>query len=150
MMTVLLDKQKLRPLVYPALTRLGPQGDGGYVVPTDQIAHCRSLISLGLSDNWEFDKDFLKLNPAVSIVAVDHTVGPAFFISGIPGCLCKILGYALLFNRAKLRKYTNKLRNYLEYFSFFKDPHKHLRKRVSGAASGALDITLSSILDTSA
>jgi hypothetical protein len=150
MATTLLDKQQLRPLLYPALTHLGPGGDGGYVVPANQISHCRFLISLGLCDNWKFDKDFLKLNPAVSIVGVDHTVGPAFFISGIPACLCKILGYALLFNRAKLAKYTSRLGAYLEYFSFFRDPHKHLRRRVSAASSSAIDITLNAILNTCA
>jgi len=146
----LLDKKQLRPLLYPTLTRLGPPGDGGYVVPADQISHCRRLISLGLSDNWKLDKEFLKLNPAVSIVAVDHTVGPAFFISGIPFCLCKILGYALLFNRAKLRRYTNRLHDYLEYFSFFRAPHTHLRKRVSSTSSVAIDITLDALLNVSA
>jgi hypothetical protein len=145
-----LDRRHLRPVLYPALVRLGPRGDGGYVVPADQIPYCRLLISLGLCDNWIFDKDFLKLNPAVSIVGVDHTVGPAFFISGIPFCLYKILGYALLFNRAKLAKYTSRLRAYLDYFSFFKGPHKHLKKRVSAMSSGAGDITLDTILNTSA
>ena len=97
MAIALLDKQQLRPFLYPALSRLGPRGDGGYVVPADQIPHCRFLISLGLCDNWKFDKDFLKLNPAVKIVGVDHTVGPVFFISRMPFVLGKILGYALLF-----------------------------------------------------
>jgi Methyltransferase FkbM domain len=145
-----LDKQQLRPFLYPALAHLGPRGDGGYVVPADQISHCRLLISLGLCDNWKFDKEFLRLNPAVSIVGVDHTVGPAFFISGIPFCLCKVFGYALLFNRDKLAKYANRLRAYLEYFSFFREPHKHLRKRVSAASNSATDITLNAILNTSA
>jgi hypothetical protein len=145
-----LDKQQLRPLLYPALTHLGPQGDGGYVVPADQIPHCRFLISLGLCDNWKFDKDFLKLNPAVSIVGVDHSVGPTFFIAGMPFCLGKIIGYALIFNGAKLRKYTGRLRDYVDYFSFFKGPHKHLRKRVCASISGPLDITLTAILNTDA
>jgi hypothetical protein len=145
-----LDKQQLRPLLYPALTHLGPRGDGGYVVPADQISHCRFLISLGLCDNWKFDKEFLRLNPAVSIVGVDHSVGPTFFIAGMPFCLGKIIGYALVFNRMKLRKYTGRLRDYIDYFSFFKDPHKHLRRRVCASMSGPLDITLDAILGTAA
>jgi len=149
MATPQLDRRQLRPVLYPALARLGPRGDGGYVVPADQVPYCRVLISLGLCDNWTFDKDFLQLNPAVSIVGVDHTVGPAFFISGIPFCLCKILGYALLCNRAKLAKYTRRLRAYLDYFSFFRGPHKHLKKRVSAVSSDAGDITLNGILDSS-
>ena len=148
-MTVL-DKQQLRPILYPALTRLGPQGDGGYVVPADQIPPCRLLISLGICDNWKFEKDFLKLNPAVSIVGVDHTVGPAFFISGLPFCLAKIFGYALIFNGAKLRKYTGRLCDYLEYFSFFRDPHQHLKRRVAASISSPRDITLDAILGANA
>jgi hypothetical protein len=148
-MTVL-DKQQLRPLLYPALMHLGPRGDGGYVVPADHISPCRFLISLGLCDNWKFDKDFLRLNPAVSIIGVDHTVGPAFFIAGMPFCLGKIIGYALIFNRAKLRKYTGRLYDYIEYFSFFKDPHKHLKKRVTASITGPVDITLNTLLNTHA
>ncbi len=105
---------------------------------------------MGLCDNWKFDKDFLILNPAISIIGVDHTVGPSFFISGMPFVLCKILGYALVFNRTKLAKYTNRLRDYLDYFSFFREPHKHLKRRVSATSSGAIDITLNAILNTSA
>lgn len=150
MATTLLDKQQLRPVFYPALTRLGPPGDGGYVIPADQISPCRLLLSLGLCDNWKFDKDFLRLNPGVSIVGVDHTVGPAYFISGIPFCLGKILGYALICNGAKLHKYTSRLHDYVEYFSFFRDPHKHLKRRVSASINGPLDITLDAILNASA
>jgi hypothetical protein len=150
MAATLLEKQQLRPRLYPFLVRLGPPGDGGYVVSSDQISHCRLLISLGICDNWEFDKDFLKLNPSVSVVGVDHTVGPFFFLSGIPFVLCKIIGYLLIFNRVKLRKYTSRLHAYLEYFTFFRDPHKHLKKRVSAFDDGALNITLDAILNTSA
>ncbi len=147
MTKALLEKQQLRPFLYPVLARLGPLGDGGYVVPADQISHCRRLISVGLCDNWKFDKDFLKLNPSVSIVGVDHTVGPVFFISGIPFILYKIIGYSLLFNRAKRHKYTSRLHAYVDYFSFFKNPHKHLKKRLSASNSGIHDITLDAILN---
>jgi hypothetical protein len=150
MAVIPLDKQQLRPFLYPALVRLGPPTDGGYVIPVDQVSHCRQLISLGLCDNWKFDKEVLKLNPSISIVGVDHTVGPSFFICRIPLILFKICGYSLLFNRAKVYKHLDRLHTSLEYFTFFGDAHKHLKKRVAASADGPRDITLSAILDTTA
>jgi hypothetical protein len=150
MVVMPLDKQQLRPHLYPALLRLGPPTDGGYVIPVDQVSHCRKLISLGLCDNWKFDKELLKLNPSLSIVGVDHTVGPFFFISRIPLILFKICGYALLFNRAKVRKHIDRLHTSLEYFTFFGGRHRHLKNRVSTSGTGPRDITLTAILDTAA
>lgn len=141
-----LDKTPLRPFLYPRLVRLGPPTDGGYVVPEDQIPQCRLLVSLGLSDNWTFDKDFLKLNPSVKIIGVDHTVGPFFFISGLPLILFRICSYALIFNRTKIRKHTRRLDNYLGYFTFFRAPHKHIKKRMSARMNDPLAITLDDVL----
>jgi hypothetical protein len=145
-----LDKQQLRPFLYPALVRLGPPTDGGYVIPADQVSRCRWLISLGLFDNWKFDQEVLKLNSSISIVGVDHTVGPFFFIRRIPLILFKICGYGLLFNRAKVHKHLDRLRTSIEYFTFFRNVHKHLKKRVVGSADSPHDITLGTILDTAA
>jgi len=108
------------------------------------------LISLGICDNWVFEKDFLKLNPTASVVGVDHTIGPAYFIAGVPFCLGKILGYAAVLNGAKLRKYSSRLCAYIDYFTFFRRPHKHLKKRVCASTGGPLDITLPTILSTEA
>jgi hypothetical protein len=72
----LLNKSLLVPIDYPNLVRLGMKGDGGYVIPEDEIRNCALLISLGLSDNWEFDKEFLARNPDARVIGVDHTVGP--------------------------------------------------------------------------
>ncbi|HXE43213.1 MAG TPA: hypothetical protein VN516_09335 [Candidatus Baltobacteraceae bacterium] len=147
MATTPLNKEQLRPLLYPRLVRLGPPTDGGYVVPEDQIAKCNLLVSLGLSDNWTFDKDFLKLNPSVKIIGVDHTVGSYFFISRLPLILFRIVSYALIFNRKKIRKHTARLNNYLGYFTFFKKPHKHIKKRMSDSMRDPLDITLDAVLN---
>jgi hypothetical protein len=150
MAAIPLNKQQLRPFLYPSLVRLGPPTDGGYVIPANQVSHCRHLISLGLCDNWKFDQEVLKLNPSISIVGVDHTVGPSFFLSRIPLILFKICGYALLFNGAKVRKHLDRLHTSLEYFTFFGGVHQHLKKRVSASGNGPHDITLSAILGTAA
>ena len=40
------------------LIRLGSIDDGGYVLPLKDIISSDVLISFGISDNWDFEKDF--------------------------------------------------------------------------------------------
>ena len=42
------------------LTRIGSIDDGGYVVPLKTILTSSFLISFGINDNWDFEKDFVK------------------------------------------------------------------------------------------
>ncbi|MDA9177836.1 hypothetical protein N9O17_01735, partial [Candidatus Pelagibacter sp.] len=42
------------------LVRLGSIDDGGYVLPIKDTRTSDVLISLGISDNWDFEKDFAK------------------------------------------------------------------------------------------
>ena len=37
------------------LTRVGPKGDGGYVIPQHVVSTTQSLYSIGISTNWEFE-----------------------------------------------------------------------------------------------
>ncbi len=142
---LLLDKSRLRPIDYPNLIRLGPKGDGGYVVPRDQINDCELLISLGLSDNWVFDKEFLAINSTAKVIGVDHTNGPWWFLRRILIYFWKLILYSSIRNRRKRDKYSAKFRNSIGYFSFFRDPRIHLKKRIS-ASNGKSDISLGQIL----
>ena len=146
---VMLKKSLLKPIEYPHLVRLGTKGDGGYVIPEDQIASCKLLVSLGLSDNFDFDKEFAAKNPAVRVIGVDHTIGSWWFSRRILIYIWKIFMYAVIFNARKKRKYIERLRTYLDYFSFFKAPNVHLKRRVA-SVSNKLDISLGKILEQSA
>jgi hypothetical protein len=57
------------------LTRVGPQGDGGYVIPKQASTQIRSLYSVGISNNWDFEIQMAKLNPGMKIYAFDRTSG---------------------------------------------------------------------------
>ncbi len=142
--SVLLDKSLLRPIEYQNLKRVGSKGDGGYVVPIDQIPNCETLLSLGLSDNWEFDKEFLAINPKVNVIGVDHTIGTWWFVRRIVLYSWEIILHSTFLNRAKRGKYVTKLRNSMEYFTFFGEPNTHLKRKVS-ANNGGINITLDRI-----
>ena len=42
------------------LVRIGSTYDGGYVLPKILLKNTNLLISLGIGDNWEFEKHFSK------------------------------------------------------------------------------------------
>ena len=44
------------------LIRIGPKKDGGYVIDKRVIKKTNKIISCGLNDDWEFEKEFLKIN----------------------------------------------------------------------------------------
>ena len=43
------------------MTRLGINADGGYVVPIESVRKSDGLVSLGISSEWSFDAEFLKI-----------------------------------------------------------------------------------------
>jgi len=57
------------------LTRVGPKGDGGYVIPQHVVSTTQSLYSIGISTNWDFEIEMSKLNPGLIIEAFDRTSG---------------------------------------------------------------------------
>ena len=62
------------------LIRLGSIDDGGYVLPINDIKNSDVLISLGISDNWDFEKHFSRMSKA-KILAYDHSIDSNFWIS---------------------------------------------------------------------
>ena len=60
------------------LMRIGSIYDGGYVVPYKAIIETSKLISFGINDNWDFEKDFSKISLA-NIIAYDHSIDSNFW-----------------------------------------------------------------------
>ena len=54
--------KKIKPIFIDnsELFRLGSIDDGGYVVPQATVKSSYFLNSMGISDNWDFEKDFRK------------------------------------------------------------------------------------------
>ncbi len=68
-----------KPVESTNLVRMGSDLDGGYVVATPAIKASGLLISMGLSDNWDFEADFRKVGNA-RIVCLDHTINTRFWL----------------------------------------------------------------------
>ena len=96
------------------LIRLGSIDDGGYVLPIETIKTSKSLISFGISDNWDFEKDFLKKSSA-QLFAYDNTINRDFWLSQFKKNLVKFLQLKI-FKPKKLYK----MFQYIDFFLFFK------------------------------
>ena len=56
------------------LVRIGPKLDGGYVIDKKSVLDANIIITCGLNDDWEFERDFFKQNKKCKILAFDHTI----------------------------------------------------------------------------
>lgn len=97
------------------LIRIGPKFDGGYVIHKDALRFTKKIITLGLNDDWSFEKHFLTLNKSCTIDAYDHTVTWKFWIKRF---LKDFLHFFLL-KKLRFNKIVD-IFKYVDYFFFFK------------------------------
>ena len=101
------------------LIRLGSIDDGGYVLPLNDIVSSDVLISFGISDNWDFEKDFSKISDA-KILAYDHSIDANFW---------KLKFKKDLINFLKLKifkpKKIYKMIQYIDFLLFFRFKKKN-------------------------
>ena len=61
------------------LTRVGGLGDGGYVIPAEDRYGVEALLSIGISDDWSFERQIVKDSPRCAIYGYDRTSGSVVF-----------------------------------------------------------------------
>ncbi|MDC3074019.1 hypothetical protein OA313_02705, partial [Candidatus Pelagibacter sp.] len=116
------------------LYRIGPKGDGGYIIHKKTIFYSKEILTFGLFNDWNFEKFFLKLNKTCKVVAYDHTVNLDFFKKESKKYLKKLI----LLKSLRLKNII-KILQYYDYQSFFSYPNAHIEKRI-GLGENSLDI----------
>lgn len=124
----------LRPYAPADIVRLGAKHDGGYVISQRMIEAAGGLISFGLSDEWEFEKDFTRA-AGVSAVCFDPTVDRTFWAKRLAVGMIKGL----------LRCDVSRLRRGLrviDYCRFFDAKrNRHVRKAIGYSGPNALNLS---------
>ena len=69
----------LNPYKVKNLIRLGSNNDGGYIVNATDVINTKNLISLGISFNYSFEEDFIKLNNKTNVRTYDGSVGFKYY-----------------------------------------------------------------------
>ena len=101
------------------LVRVGSLDDGGYVVPLINIKDSELLITMGISDNWDFEKDFSKISNA-KILAYDDSINSEYWINRLKKDLLKFLKLKI-FKPRKLYK----MFQFIDFVLFFKKNKKN-------------------------
>ena len=102
MITITLPKI-FQPFQCEDLIRLGKINDGGYLVNKQDVVNSKNLLSLGIGEDWSFEKDFISIND------------------------CKLNAYDNSLNKPRMQ--NNKV---LEdsYNAFFTDNKYHVEKNI--------------------
>ena len=100
-----------KPKFQADLLRLGGKTDGAYLIGTNSINQAENLISYGIHDNWEFEKDFKNKNKNIKLQFYDDVLDFPFLIIK---CL-KQLAKFIFFQKNYLLK---SIFNLFSYFSF--------------------------------
>ena len=123
------------------LIRVGPNKDGGYIIDKRVIKQIKTIISCGLNDDWEFEKEFLKINPNCKILAYDHTVNKKFWKNRFKKDLISFF----LLKKLSLKKILD-IFKYIDYINFFKKNNKHFMKKVVLKNNNKKEISIKTIL----
>lgn len=118
-----LDK-RLFPLPSDDLIRLGRAGDGGYLINLSSLQRADCLVSLGISDDWSFEVDFLRRNP-VPLFAFDGSVGWSSFLKKAFRSLGQV---------TRPRRILRRWRTLVDFFLFFKGDRRFFPYMVGAAA----------------
>ena len=123
------------------LIRIGPKRDGGYIIDKRILGKNNILVTCGLNDDWEFEKDFIKKNGDVSIIAFDHTVNNEFWIKRFKKDFISLL----LLKKLRLNKILDVFK-YLDYLLFFRKNKIHYKKKIVNKSKNNKQKSISDIL----
>ncbi len=96
------------------LVRVGSTYDGGYVLHKTHLVNTNLLISLGIGDNWEFEKQFSK-HSNCKIIAYDHSIHNNYWLKKFRTSLLNFLSLKYF----KLDK-LYKIIQFIDFYIFFK------------------------------
>jgi len=123
------------------LLRVGPRKDGGYIIDRRVIKRSKTVIACGLNDDWEFEKNYLKMNPESKIIAYDHTVNKKFWKKRFKKDFIALI----LLKKITINKILDVFK-YIDYKFFFKR-NIHISKKVVLNKKSVNEISIKEILD---
>ena len=123
------------------LIRIGPKTDGGYIVDKRILGKNNILVTFGLNDDWEFEKDFVKKNKDVPIIAFDHTVNNDFWIKRFKKDFISLL----FLKKLKINKIVDVFK-YIDYYLFFRKNKIHYEKKIVSKSKNKNQISIPEIL----
>ena len=107
------------------LIRVGSKYDGGYFVCPNSISNTDNLISIGIETNWEFEKQFVKINPNTNVNCYDGQTSLKLIIKFFIIQILKTLAFDLNFSLLK-----RSILNFFEFNSLLKNKLNFIKKNI--------------------
>lgn len=121
----------LNPYKIDGLIRVGKANDGGYIVNSQDVLNTKHLISLGVSFDYSFEKNFLNKNTNIKIRTYDGSVGFRYYIKKLK---YRIKVFLFKPNSKNLQNIIEGLIEFLKFSIFYKfnvfSKIKHIEKFV--------------------
>ena len=123
-----------KPYATFSLMRVGNTHEGGYLIETQSLWKAAQLVSLGVGDDWTFEKDFLSRKP-VPVTAYDPGLTDMYLLDR---AFVHLLGMLVLQKSpAEVAKSFWRLRDYGKFFQG-RIAHHRIQPGYDGSASKAL------------
>ena len=105
--------KNFKPKFQADLVRLGGNTDGAYLIGTNSLSQSENLISYGIHDNWEFEKDFKNKskNKHIKLKLYDDVLDFTFLIIKFLKQLIKLIFF-------QKNYFFQSVLNLFSYFSF--------------------------------
>ena len=127
----------------PDLVRLGNAHDGGYVIPERTVVATELILSLGISDDWTFEADFVRRNPNARVIGYDPTITTNFWFKRLVGHVGALIFRLELGRAARLLDWVR----YRSFFDGVRNQHRSIRIGYDGALSESLDTVFRSVAE---
>jgi len=125
--------KSFRPKAPADLIRVGSPEDGGYVLSERVLDATGGLVSMGLCDDWTFEKDVADRTGAPFVV-FDHSVGLKFWIRRALGSTYHGLR---TFDFSKIARSFR----FVDYIRYFDDQkHRHVKKAIGRTEHGFVSL----------
>ena len=122
-----------RPVAVDDLIRVGRAHDGGYVVSRRCVDASRVLVGMGINDDWSFEEDFQRRNPAVRVIGADGSVSGATFDGRATQARMSAIGYFLHLKRWYMRDRMREAAHWREraraFRAFFEEGDRVLHQK---------------------
>jgi hypothetical protein len=127
------------------LMRVGRSYDGGYVVPRCALMAAQHLISVGVNDDWSFERASVELNPALCLMGVDATTTAWYVVRRGLRFRVEYLLACLTGRGAKREFLRARMPSVFDYWRFWAE-HTLIHKMLSWHA-GATTVRLQDLMD---
>ena len=122
------------------LIRVGSRFDGGYVVCKNDLDQSNCLLSFGISDDWNFESEYSKLQPNSTIHAYDFSVNLSTFLTKMLGSFPR-----LMLGRITLIEFFRRVSLPLNYCYFFQKKSIHFKERLTNPVVTEIDVSVSKV-----